>query len=109
MDKITRAELSSIITKLRAKADKYGDRDLAMMANQLIQVHNIGLPSVGHLTLVRCLDDFMAQEGFTSLSDVSRIMKWDRATLSKFKGDKDMVKHIVVHDRIYKRYERSPR
>lgn len=109
MDKITRAELSEIIAKVKHKAAKYGDRDLAMIANQLIQVHNLGLPSLGHLELVRCLDDWMLQEGFTSLTDVSRIMGWNRTTLAGFKGDKNMVRHVVVNDRIYKRYERSPR
>lgn len=107
VNKVTRAELSDIIVKLRAKAEKYKDRDLATMANRLIAVHNMGLPEVGHLTLVRCLDDWMVQEGFDSLSDVSRIMGWNRATLAGFKGDKEMVRHVVVHDRIYKRYEKA--
>lgn len=106
-DIITRAELSDIISQLRVKATKHRDADLAILANRLIMVHNIGLPSTGHLTKVSCFSDWMKQEGFSSVSDVARTMGWYRGTLAELVNDTEMQEHVMIEDKLYRRYKRQ--
>lgn len=109
MDKVTRAELSEIIGRLRVKAEKYKDREIAEIANRLICVHNIGLPSTGHLTHVQCLRDWVITEGFDSVNQMINQTGWPRTAMTKFAKDVNMELHAVIDGKVYRRYEKSPR
>lgn len=103
MEKVTRAELSDIIGKLRIKADKYADKDLALMAARLIAVHNMGLPDTGLLTHVSCVKEWILKSGLRNIYTASRVMGWNRDTITKYIDDTEMENHVVVFDKIYRR------